>query len=307
MAFKPEQALGEQGQDFMEEGVREEVPVHFVWFILSFLLIFMGSLLLPSIMFMVYVLYFFVPYFLDVTNFIMVFNNNLSLLALLTFPLMLIACYLVRLYFIAIFTRIFWRYTERKMPTKDGIIPRNFASKTLEYYHKRSFLIKYPKNTFMKGVFPWLINWLYKYVGTNKVGKGATIEEQFGADKFVDIGKNSYIGVGSGISSHVVEGIFGNIPYFEIKIGDNATCAARTTLGPGCNIKNDSYMFPMACGTKFNETKGDGHFYFGMPFRKIFKKKIMEYLKVSEEDLERAENLRMKRENQTSNQLRERE
>ncbi|GAG86506.1 unnamed protein product [marine sediment metagenome] len=35
-----------------------------------------------------------------------------------------------------------------------------------------------------------------------------------------------------------------------------------------------------------------------MPFRRIFKKKIMEYLKVSEEDLERAEKLRIKQENE---------
>jgi hypothetical protein len=33
-----------------------------------------------------------------------------------------------------------------------------------------------------------------------------------------------------------------------------------------------------------------------MPFRRIFKKKIMNYLKVSEEDLERAEELRVRQE-----------
>lgn len=294
MVLKPREVFSEEEQLIDEDPIREEVSVNMAWFLFSFLVVYMGSLLLPGIIFMIYILYFFMPFFLDVNDFFILFTD-FSLIALLSFPMILITCYLIRLFFIAFFTRIFWKYTEKKSPTKNGIIPRNFRSKTLDYYHKRSFLIKYPKNAFMKGVFPWLVNWLFNFVGTNKIGKGATIEEQFGADKFVEMGKNSYIGVGSGISSHVVEGIFGNIPYFEIKIGNNATCAARTTLGPGCNIKDDSYLFPMACGTKFNETKGN-NYYFGMPFRKIFKRKIMEYLKVSENDLERAEQLRISRE-----------
>jgi hypothetical protein len=35
-----------------------------------------------------------------------------------------------------------------------------------------------------------------------------------------------------------------------------------------------------------------------MPLRRIFKKKIMNYLKISEEDLSRAEELRIKQENE---------
>ena len=299
MVLKPKEAYSEEQLKLEAESIQEDISLQYAWITFSFLIVFMGSLLIPGIIFMGYVLYFFVPYFLDVNDLSTLFTGA-NLIIFLIFPLILIVCYLLRLFFIAFFTRIFWRYTESKIPTRNGIIPRNFPSKTLDYYHKRSFLIKYPKNTFMKGAFPWLINWLYNYVGTNKVGKGATIEEQFGADKFVDIGENSYIGVGSGISSHVVEGIFGNIPYFEIKIGANATCSARTTLGPGCNIKDDSYLFPMACGTKFNETKGN-NYYFGMPFRKIFRRKIMEYLKVTENDLERTENLRVERENKHYN------
>ncbi|MHA1488015.1 MAG: hypothetical protein ACTSSC_12710, partial [Promethearchaeota archaeon] len=48
---------------------------------------------------------------------------------------------------------------------------------------------------------------------------------------------------------------------------------------------------------KFNTTKGD-NYYFGMPLRRIFKKKIMNYLKISEEDLSRAEELRIKQESE---------
>ena len=147
-------------------------------------------------------------------------------------------------------------------------------------------MIKYPKNAFVKGPFPWLINWLYNFVGTNKIGKGTTIEEQFGADRYVEIGKNSYIGVNSGFSSHSVAGMFGNISYFKIKLGDNVTASALNCLAPGVQIKNNAYLLPMAGAVKHTILKGDNNFYFGAPLRKIFRKKIMEYLNISEKDLE---------------------
>ncbi|MHA2288898.1 MAG: hypothetical protein ACXABG_08925, partial [Promethearchaeota archaeon] len=50
--------------------------------------------------------------------------------------------------------------------------------------------------------------------------------------------------------------------------------------------------------TKYNVTKGN-NYYYGMPLRRIFKKKLMEYLKVSEEDLKRSDNLRIKQESET--------
>jgi UDP-3-O-[3-hydroxymyristoyl] glucosamine N-acyltransferase len=155
-------------------------------------------------------------------------------------------------------------------------------------------MIKYPKNAFVKGPFPWLINWLYNFVGTNKIGKGTTIEEQFGADRYVDIGENCYIGVNSGFSSHSVAGIFGNISYFEIKLGDNVTTSALNCLAPGVQIKDNAYLLPMAGAVKHTTLKGDNHFYFGAPLRKIFKKKILEYLKISEDNLEMNEEIARK-------------
>jgi acetyltransferase-like isoleucine patch superfamily enzyme len=155
-------------------------------------------------------------------------------------------------------------------------------------------MVKYPKNAIIRGPFPWLINWLYNFVGTNKIGKGTTIEEQFGADKFVEVGKNSYVGVNSGFSSHAVEGIFGNISYARIKLGDNVTTAALNCLAPGVEIKDNAILFPLAGATKYSTLK-ENNFYFGVPLRKIFTKKILSYLQIDMRDLERAEQLQSKR------------
>ena len=98
------------------------------------------------------------------------------------------------------------------------------------------------------------------------------------------------------LASHVVEGVFGNIVYFKVKVKDNVTFGGFNTIAPGCELKDNSYLLPMAAATKFNTTKGD-NYYYGIPFRRIFKKKLMEYIKVSEDDLNRAEELRFRQVN----------
>ncbi|MFX0076441.1 MAG: hypothetical protein ACFE96_13450, partial [Candidatus Hermodarchaeota archaeon] len=91
------------------------------------------------------------------------------------------------------------------------------------------------------------------------------------------------------------EGIFGNISYFKVVLGDNVTLAGFDTIGPGNELSDNSYLLPMAAATKHNKTKGN-NYYYGMPLRRIFKKKTMEYLNISEEDLNRAEELRNRQE-----------
>jgi acetyltransferase-like isoleucine patch superfamily enzyme len=218
-------------------------------------------------------------------------------MAIIALPFVIIVSYLSRLCIIGLITRLFWKLTEKISPTKDGIIPRNIPSKIANFYHIRSFMIKYGKNAFMKGVFPWLSNWYFNFVGTSIIKKGSTLEESVVTDKNVSVGENCYIGVNSALSSHFVEGIFGNIVYFEIKLGENTTLGGFNNIAPGCELSDNSYILPMAAATKHNKTKGN-NYYFGMPLRRIFKKKIMNYLKISENDLNRAEELRIKQESE---------
>lgn len=88
-----------------------------------------------------------------------------------------------------------------------------------------------------------------------------------------------------------MDGVFGNISFAKIKIGDNVTAAAFNCFAPGVETGNNSWWLPMTGATKYNILKGN-NFYFGTPLRKIFKRKVMEYLQISEEDLQRAEDLK---------------
>jgi hypothetical protein len=254
----------------------------------------------------IYLFLIFKPFFLGVGDLIVLLTSFESLLIFITFPFVLIGAYLFHLYLIGGFTRFFWKYTERKSPTKDGIIPRNIQSKTLDYYHYRSFMVKYGKNAFMKGIFPWLSNWFFNVVGASVIEKGSTCEESVSSDRNVHVKRNVYMGVNSALASHLVEGIFGNIIYFKVIVGDNSTLSGFNIIAPGCELKDNSYLLPMAAATKYNTTKGN-NYYYGMPLRRIFKKKTMEYLKITEEDLKRAEELRIKQENEKLERIKKKE
>ncbi|MCJ7648178.1 MAG: hypothetical protein MUP85_06165 [Candidatus Lokiarchaeota archaeon] len=273
----------------------EHINLQYHWYLSIFIVIYYISYVIPGILFMYYILLFFIPNFLRIDSLIVVFTNMEYLLSFLMLPIVLVFSYFLHLLLVGLITRIFWRITEKISPSKDGIIPRNIASTIANLYHIRSFMIKYGKNAFMKGILPWLSNWFFNFVGASVIEKGSTLEESVVNDRNSIVGKNCYVGVNSALSSHFVEGIFGNIVYFKIKLGDNVTLGGFNNIAPGCEISDNSYLLPMAAATKHNTTKGN-NYYFGMPLRRIFKKKIMEYLQVTEEDLDRADKLRIKQE-----------
>lgn len=270
--------------------IKEEISLNLRLWLPLFYVIYYCSFLIPGIIFMLFIMFFYLPHFLEVRNFILLFTNIPSLIASVTIPVVIIICYLIHLFIVALITRLFWSYSERKSPSKSGIIPRNIPSKTLNFYHFRSFIIKYPKNAFSRGPFPWLLKWMYNFVGTNQIGKRSVIEEQVAGDRFVEVGENSYIGTNPGISSHSVDGVFGNISFAKVKIGTNVTAAGFNCFAPGMESGDNSWWLPMTGATKYNIMKGN-NYYYGTPLRKIFKKRVMEYLQITEEDLKRGEEL----------------
>lgn len=277
----------------VKEVIKEEIKLQPYWHLISFFSTYLGSYLIPGIIFFIYILFLFIPFVLNTSNPIKLFTELGPLISLFLMPLILIGCYIIHVYFASLITRFWWRLTEKNCPTKDGIIARNIPSKTLNYYHIRSFMIKYPKNSVIKGPFPWLINWMYNFIGTNKIGKGTTIEEQTCGGKFIEVGDNCYIGVNSILSSHLVDGVFGNISFFKVKLGDNITLSTLNCMAPGTEINDNAYLLPLACTSKFNILKGN-NYYFGIPLRKIFKRKIQEYLQLSEADFKMDEELKKK-------------
>jgi acetyltransferase-like isoleucine patch superfamily enzyme len=254
---------------------------YYTYFLLSSYLISMG---IPAFLFFMFLRYSFIPYVLNVPNFLDLFLNRMSLITLLLTPLILIGCYLLHLFLVAIILRLFVSYTEKKEPFKDGIIPREVSSKSLKFYHVRSFIIKYPKWAILKSPFPWLTIKLFNFAGVNHMGKGSTFEEQVTGDKYVNSGENCYFGLNSIITSHLVEGIRGNVQLFTINIGDNVTMSGLSCLAPGVKVGNNVAIFPNSGFTKQDHLKDD-NYYLGIPGRKLFTKRVKQYTSLSEEQI----------------------
>ncbi len=287
MTTKEQQSTEKVSEDQVPQ---EEIKFPYFSFLLIFFTIYLASLIVPALIFLAYIFLYFLPHFLEITNFFALFTEINSLVALITMPFVIIGCYIIRLFFIGLLTRGFWRSSEKKLPSKNGIIPRNFPSRALNFYQQRSFMIKYGKNAFIKGVFPWLSNWFYNFVGSNEIGKGTTFEESSGNDKFAIVGKNCYFGVNSMLASHMVDGTFGNINYFQVKTGDNVTTAGTNLIAAGSDVHDNSYLLPIASTPKHSVLKGN-NYYWGLPLRKIFRKKTMQYLSLSPKDLEMNDNV----------------
>ncbi|MHA1988573.1 MAG: hypothetical protein ACW98D_18225 [Promethearchaeota archaeon] len=267
--------------------IKEEIDLQLHYWLPLFFIIYFCSFLIPGIILTIYIMLFYLPYFLETRLFLALFTNPPSLIASLLMPVVIIICYLIHLFFVALITRGFWSFAEKRSPSKSGIIPRNIPSKTLNYYHFRSFIIKYPKNAFSRGPFPWLLKWMYNFVGTNKIGKGSVLEEHIAGDRFVDVGKDSYLGTNTIVSSHAVEGIFGNISFSKVKIGNNFTAAGFDVIGPGVDTGDNSSWLPITVAPKYNIMKGD-NFYFGLPIKKLLEKDLMKYLQISGQELKKA-------------------
>jgi len=289
----------ENDKNSEEKVIKKEQPIKFHWYLLGFTTTYFISWLIPGSVFFLYIFLFFLPYFLETSNFILIFTELKPLLALVCFPLVLILCIFLHIFFAAAVVKFWYGFTQGISPSKEGVIPRNVPSKTSSLYHIRSFLLKYPKNVVMKGVFPWLFTWIFNFIGATEYGKGVTIEEEVCGDRFAKTGDNCYVGPNASLASHLVEGIFGNIYYFKVKLGDNCTVGAETPLGPGTELGDNSYVFPGSAALKFTEGKG-GYYYFGMPIRRLFSRKLKKYLGLTDEDLEKAEKLTGKQQNSNS-------
>ncbi|MFX1502989.1 MAG: acyltransferase [Promethearchaeota archaeon] len=287
-----------------DEVIKEEVSLQYHLYIIIFAVIYYISWLIPGFIFWLYFFFPFRIFFLENIGFLSLFTNLSSLITLLIMPLVIIGCYLIRLFLIGLTTRVIWRISERISPSKSGVIPRNIKSRAANWYHIRSFMIKYGKNTFTKGMFPFLSNWFFNFVGSNKIGKGSTFEESVGNDKFVNVGDNCYFGVNTTLASHLIQGIFGNISYFEIKSGNNVTAAAMCQIGPGSELQDNSFFLPLASTPKHSVMKGN-NYYFGIPMRKIFRKKIINYLEVTPKQLEVNENIEGYKDKKLIKQLKE--
>ena len=64
------------------------------------------------------------------------------------------------------------------------------------------------------------------------------------------------------------------------------TLGGWNCFASGTKIDDNSFLLPSASGGKHYIVKGN-NYYFGMPLRKVFKKRLLNYLNLTEEEAEK--------------------
>ncbi len=242
------------------------------WFITG------GSYILPGFLFMLFVYGVLIPNLLTIPfSFKLLLDLKIIIILLIT-PLIFVGLYLLHLFFVALFTRWIYRFADKRGPAQ-GIFDRNLSehSRMLDYYHFRSFLMKYPVFAIIRSPFPWLLKWELRFIGSNKIGKGTVLEESY-IHSHINFGKNCYYSTFAHISNHLVDGVYGseNLTFLGAKIGDN--CVFNSLIGalPGMEVGNGATFLPMATTIKYDKLGNNG-IYAGFPARKLKKEQIEKY------------------------------
>ncbi|MEJ2248247.1 MAG: hypothetical protein P8Y70_08825 [Candidatus Lokiarchaeota archaeon] len=257
------------------KGHVKELSVPFYKYLISGWIISGMSFILPGFIFIVYVFLYLVPFLSTTTISLQNLLNTWNLLTLFTIPIVFIALYLFHLFFVALFTRWFYKFADKRGP-KQGLFDRNLdkSSKMLEYYHFRSFLLKYPIFAVTRSPFPWLTNWELRFIGSNEIGKNSIIEESF-LHSHIKLGKKCYLGTFTHITNHLVDGIYGqeNLTFFGSELGNKVIFNSISGGFPGMEIGKNSTFLSVGSTVKYDKL-GENNIYSGFPARKLNRERI---------------------------------
>ncbi|MHA1340599.1 MAG: hypothetical protein ACTSRZ_10505 [Promethearchaeota archaeon] len=283
-----------------EKKAKLQFPVYITLWVIYFYL----GILLPLNLFFLYMLYIFIPKFimigyphnwntywyifkdpLGVINaFMKVLSDPTGLIVFLTSPLVFVGIYLFKLFCDATIMKFYMWMLNKVQPRRQMINapPRGDTASDVMMYHTRNFLLRIIKWEFSKCPFPWLTIWMFNYIGTNKLGKGTTIEDGFICCEYLETGKNVYIGFGAITSSHLVEGIYGALTVKKVKLGNNVVIGSRSAVPPGTEMGDNSQVLWNSAILKFQKIK-EGANYWGLPVSKLTKNRYKKFIKLPKE------------------------
>ncbi|MFX1419925.1 MAG: hypothetical protein ACFE9N_13485 [Promethearchaeota archaeon] len=240
----------------------KELSVPFHFYLIAGWIIIGCSFILPGFLFFISLFGLIVPNLFSIAFSLELLLNLKTIIILFLIPVIFICLYLLHLFFVALFTRWFYKIADKRGPNQ-GVFDRNLdeTSKVLDYYHFRSFLFKYPIFAFIRSPFPWLLNWELKFLNSNKIGRGTVLEETF-YHSHINFGKNCYIGTFAHISNHLVDGVYGeeNLTFFGVDIGNNCVFSLSNGAMPGLKMEDNSTILPMCATIKYDKLGVNGIF-----------------------------------------------
>ena len=208
-----------------------------------------------------------------------------NILIFFTCPLVLISLYVFKLFCSATMAKFYYWMFNKIRPRKELVnaLPRGDTAKDVQIYWTRNFFLRLIKWEFTKCPFPWLVNWMFNYVGSTKIGKGTVIDKPgYICQEFLELGENCYLGPMSGQSTHVNEGVYGGFTLKKIKMGDNSVLCTRCMLAPGVEVGENTQILTLSGVIKFTHLKPNSSYY-GLPVGRVSEKRLNKYIQLPEE------------------------
>ena len=165
---------------------------------------------------------------------------------LIAAPLLFWLLYFIYWGITVILTHVFLVYYDFRSPAEQGIVlKRQFKDKThkdykkLHYYHMRGAIVKYSLWITQKCPVPNLLKHVLNFYGHNKIESSAIYENVYPGLEFTEIKDNAVVEVGSCLSTHVVESLYGNLTIGKIVLEENSVIGLNTVIGPGVTLIKD--------------------------------------------------------------------
>ncbi|MBD3350760.1 MAG: hypothetical protein GF364_04655 [Candidatus Lokiarchaeota archaeon] len=285
----------------------KEARYQFTLYIILWLIYFLVSILLPLALFFLYFLEVLKPYVWDILNpgnwdkwwyhliyqfdlsrTAPVLQNPLSLFIVLSSPLVFTGLYLFKMFMYALIMKIYYWIFNKIEPRKEmtNAPPWGKTANQVMMYHTRNFLLKIIKWEFIKSPFPWLLNWMYNFVGSNSIGKGTTFEDSYVSTEYLETGENVYHGYGTVTTAHLVEGSYGALTLQKIKLKDNACIGSRCAVPPGAEFGENSQLLWYSGVIKYQKVR-DKKNYWGLPAGRLSRGRYKRLLQFPDEILKK--------------------
>ncbi|TFF89060.1 MAG: hypothetical protein EU549_01915 [Promethearchaeota archaeon] len=176
-------------------------------------------------------------YFLYLYNFVFAFNLQLGLVFLPLFVIGELLFYIAGVVYLTKFVLVLSHW--RSKPREGVNMERDFNSRMVYHYHLRGFVKKFPLWLIVRSPFPFLIKWMFQTFGLYDIGKNVMIYDCWLGLEFIYLEDNCKIGLGSVLSSHLVDGL-NRLTIKRIIMRENSQLDHYTLVSPGIKIGKHS-------------------------------------------------------------------
>jgi len=199
-------------------------------------------------------------------------------------PLGVLANYFGYICIMTIFCRWLNNFFQKLSPAKEGVFSRRFtkhnvADRSLQYYHLRGFMFKFPVWVAKKSCFPWLITWVLRTMAYNEIHPDAFYGDCYVSLEFTQLAEGTIIQEGVAISSHVIDSIFGNLTIEKVTLEKNAVLTANAVMAPGSIIKEGMSVGPKSMVPKrWKIHHPANQFIWGVPAKNAYYQSFLDLL-----------------------------